>query len=66
MLERYVLVVPSIFPERLAIAPIGVLGLSAFFGAFVLTVVGFLAKYPPVSAAQLELREVDMAAEEPL
>ncbi|MCL5103458.1 MAG: hypothetical protein M1133_05010 [Armatimonadetes bacterium] len=66
LLERYVLIVPSIFPAKLIIAPVGALSLLAFLGAFVLTVVLFLAKYQPVCAAQLALGQAEVPLEESL
>ncbi|MCL5103719.1 MAG: hypothetical protein M1133_06340 [Armatimonadetes bacterium] len=65
-LERYVMVVPSLMPRQLMISPIAGLSALAFIGAFVLTVTAFLAKYPPVSHAQLALSKVDEAEEESL
>lgn len=50
-IERYVLVVPSIFPRDLAMYPLAGLVLLAFFGLFILVVKWFYSRYSPVSAA---------------
>lgn len=56
-LERYVLVVPSILPEKVAMAPAPGLVLVGFAGAFALCVTLFLRHYAPVSAADEALPE---------
>ncbi|MBI2842327.1 MAG: hypothetical protein HYX78_02900 [Armatimonadetes bacterium] len=62
-LERYVLVVPSVKPDDLALSPVSALSGLAFFGAFILSIVVFLMFYQPVSSAQEALREMDSAEE---
>ena len=62
--ERYVLVVPSIESQRLFIYPLSILSTLAFAGAFVLAVLAFLRRYPPVSRAQEALREMDRSEAE--
>jgi Ni/Fe-hydrogenase subunit HybB-like protein len=54
-LERYMLVVPSIFPAKLLISPVSILMPLAFLGAFLIAIMLFLMKYSPVSAADAEL-----------
>ncbi|HET6454823.1 MAG TPA: hypothetical protein VFI02_10495, partial [Armatimonadota bacterium] len=55
-LERYVLIVPSISPDRIVLYLAPGLVILAFPGAFVLTVAAFLGRYSPVSRADAELR----------
>ena len=61
--ERYVLVVPSVEPDKLMIYPVAILGILAFVGAFVLGICVFLSRYQPVSAAEVALRQSDMKLE---
>jgi len=58
-LERYVLVVPSMLPRKLMLAPSGSLMLLGFLGVFVLGINRFLKRNPLVSQAQAALQEVD-------
>lgn len=51
-LERYVLVVPSVAFHNLLISPIPAFGALAFLGLFVLSVIWFMSRYEPVSAAE--------------
>ena len=62
-LERYVLVVPSVSPGTLLLAPAGLLGVLGFSGLFVLAITSFLAKYSPVSSADVALKRSDMKLE---
>jgi len=62
-LERYVLIVPSVQPGHLAIYPLGAFGALAFLGALVLTFCIFLRRYPPISSADVALKESDMVLE---
>lgn len=50
-LERYVLVVPSLKPEDLTLAPLPGLVMVAFAGALILAIAVFRRRYSPVSAA---------------
>jgi hypothetical protein len=50
-IERYVLVVPSVAPRQLFIAPIGALSVLGFAGALVLVIGRFMQRYSPVSKA---------------
>ena len=54
-LERYVLIVPSIKPDKLLLYPVPGLVILAFLGGFVLTVTAFLGRYSPVSKADAAL-----------
>lgn len=63
VLERYVLVVPSVAIHKLLLNPIPLFGFLVFLGLFVLSVIWFLNRYEPLSAAeaafpQLEKREM--------
>jgi hypothetical protein len=55
-IERYVLIVPSLEPDKLLISPVGALSVLGFAGAFVLSMGWFLGRYSPVSAADEALR----------
>ena len=55
-LERYVLIVPSISPDRIMLHLVPGLVILAFPGAFALTVAAFRVRYSPVSRADAELR----------
>ncbi|MCE5197432.1 MAG: hypothetical protein ABFD54_00665 [Armatimonadota bacterium] len=63
MLERYVLVVPSLRPDKLMIAPVGVLTLLGFIGALALSMAWFLGRCPLISGAQAVLAEVNKGDE---
>lgn len=56
-LERYILVVPSLEPARLMIAPAGILSVLGCAAVFVLSVSAFLARYSPVSKADEVLKK---------
>lgn len=62
-LERYVLIVPSLAPDKLMLHPLGLLGLLAFAGAFVFSACVFPARYQPVSAADVALKESEVKLE---
>lgn len=51
-LERYVLVVPSVAIHRLLLNPIPLFGFLAFLGLFILSVIWFVNRYEPLSAAE--------------
>lgn len=57
--ERYVLVVPSLRPDETMISPVPGLTILAFAAALVMMMLAFLRRYPPVSAAQLAIRETE-------
>lgn len=62
-LERYLMVVPSIFPRNLMLFAPGVLGLPAFAAVFILCTAAFLGRYPAVSTADEALREIETREE---
>ncbi|MDO8683398.1 MAG: hypothetical protein Q7N50_07955 [Armatimonadota bacterium] len=59
ILERYVLIVPSLAPGSLLISPVSAIGFLAFLGAFVLVIAVFFSRYSPISAAQAALPELE-------
>lgn len=63
-IERYVLIVPSIRPERLVLNPVPGLVVLTFLGAFVLAMTAFLRRYPAVSSADaaLEVSSLELEA----
>ncbi|MCC6445729.1 MAG: hypothetical protein IT210_20030 [Armatimonadetes bacterium] len=62
-MERYVLIVPSVEPDRLMLHPLGALSLLAFAGAMVMAVCLFMTRHAPVSAADMDLMRSDMKLE---
>lgn len=62
-LERYVLIAPSFSPTSIMLNPISKLSLLAFMGAFLLAIMMFFKRYPPISSADEELGRLQADSE---
>lgn len=59
ILERYVMVVPSLHPAHIGMSVIPALGGFAFLGFFLMAIALFLIRYPAISTAEEALREIE-------